>query len=193
MSSHRPTFTTADLWSPGDPLPGGDVLGRLAGRIGEAWDMPEIARVRVGYNARLRTTLGRALVDEQRVELNPRLLREHPDELIPTLAHELAHLAVLIRFGRRAGAHGREFRNLMRAVNLSGRATHDLPVGHLRRRRRRYVYLHRCDQCGNAAVARRVLRDRVCARCGPGMQWDVYRVPDTPAGRALLETLAAGD
>lgn len=189
MSLGPRKLVTTDLWSPGGPLPGGELLQRLTQRIAEMWEMPEIARVRVGYNSRLRTTLGRALLDEARVELNPRLLRDHPDELVPTLAHELAHLAVHVRFGRRAGAHGREFRTLMRALNLNARATHDLPVGHLRRRRRKYLYLHRCDICGNATVARRVLRDRVCAACGPGMQWDVYRLPDTPAGRALLKTL----
>ncbi len=190
MPPSRVKLDTGDLWSPGDPLPGGAVLRRMAARVAALWEMPELVDVTIGYNGRLRTTLGRALLDEGRVELNPRLLRDHPDQLVSTLAHELAHLAVHVRFGRRAGAHGREFRTLMRALNLDARATHNLPVEHLRRRRRRYIYLHRCDQCGRSAIARRVLRDRICSRCGPGMQWDVYRVPDTPAGRALLETLA---
>ncbi len=190
MPASRMKLDTGDLWSPGDPLPGGAVLRKMAARVIALWEMPALADATIGYNGRLRTTLGRAMLDERRVELNPRLLRDHPEHLVSTLAHDLAHLAVHVRFGRRAGAHGREFRTLMRALNLDARATHDLPVEHLRRRRRRYVYLHRCDQCGQSTIARRVLRDRICARCGPGMQWDVYRVCDTPAGRALLETLA---
>lgn len=186
-------FVSGDLWSPDEPLPGGRALNELAARILTAWEMPHlIGPVRIGYNARLRTTLGRALLDEHRVELNPHLLRDHPGELIPTLAHELAHLAVHLRYGRAAASHGLEFRTLMRALDLSGRATHDLPVGHLRQGRRRYLYVHRCDTCGVQVVARRVLRNRICARCGPAMQWNVLRVPNTPGGRAMVKELLEG-
>ncbi len=183
-------FVAGDLWSPGQPLPGGRALGELASRVLTAWEMPDLlSRVRIGYNGRLRTTLGRALLDEHRVELNPHLLRNHPEELIPTLAHELAHLAVHLRYGRSAPSHGLEFRTLMRALNLSGRATHDLPVGHLRQKRRRYLYVHRCDTCGVQVVARRVLRNRICAHCGPRMQWNILRVPNTPAGQEMVREM----
>ncbi len=177
-----------DLWQPGQPLPHARVLGQIAQRCGDAWDMPDLGQsVRVGYNPRLRTTLGQAHLQLGQVELNGRLLSEHPDELIPTLVHELAHVAVYRRYGRRP-PHGLEFRTLMRAVNLTDRATHSLPVA--RQRRRRYLYLHRCSVCGQSFLARRVRRDCHCARCGPEMDWQVLRAPDTQAGRDLL-TLAA--
>ena len=182
-----------DLWTPDQPLPGARVLGRLVARCAEAWQEPWLARrARVGYNARLRSTLGRALLDDGRVELNPRLLAEHPEQLVPTLVHELAHLVVHRRYGRVA-PHGPHFRALMRSLNLDPGAHHHLPTEHLRQRRRRYLYLHRCDRCGVTFVARRVRRDCYCRACGPDMTWDVWRAPATPQGRELLRQLQAGE
>jgi len=163
----------------------------MAQRCGQAWEMPTLAQwVRIGYNARLRTTLGRAVLDEGRVELNPRLLLRHRSQLVPTLVHELAHLAVHARYGAVA-PHGVQFRTLMRAVDLSARATHSLPTDGLARRRRRYIYLHRCTGCGYAFLARKVRRDYYCTACGPEVPWDVFRAPDTPEGRKLLKTSCA--
>ena len=180
-----------DLWTPQQPLPGKSILSAIAARCGVAWDMPDLPRrVRIAYNPRLRTTLGRAVLEENRVELNTRLLRDHPAELVPTLVHELAHLVIRMRYGRVA-PHGRHFRTLMRAVNLSADATHDLPVAGLKRLRRRYVYLHRCSDCGYSFVARSVRRNCYCVACGPEMTWDIFRVPNTPQGLKLLETATA--
>jgi len=181
-------FDTDDLWTPDKPLPGQPVLRAIASRLGAAWEAPHLGdKVRIGYNPRLRTTLGRAMLDERRVELNVRLLSRHRGELIPLLAHELAHVVVHMRYGR-VGAHGRHFRTLMRAVNMSPRATHDLPVKQLARRRKRYLYLHRCSSCGYSFVAKSVRRGYYCTACGPGMSWDIYRAANTPQGR---ESLAA--
>ncbi|MFP4353547.1 MAG: SprT-like domain-containing protein [Phycisphaerae bacterium] len=142
----RRRFDLADLWAPGQPLPGGAKLKAIARRVGRFWECPELAtRARIIYSTRMRTTIGMARLDEDLVELNPVLLTEHPEEFIETLAHELAHLVVYWRYGSRAKPHGREFFTLMRAVNLSGKATHELNVEHLRRPR---------------LSARRVRRDR---------------------------------
>lgn len=179
---------TDDLWTPGGPLPDGRLLRRIATRCAELWQLPQLAEsVRVVYNPRLRTTLGRALLDDLRVELNVHLLREHPAELVPTLVHELAHLAVRTRYGESAAPHGRAFRTLMAATGLSADRTHNLPAARkLRRKRTRYVYLHICDGCGYSFMARSVRRDCYCTRCGPEMSWDVYRSPDKPTGRKRL-------
>ncbi len=179
---------TDDLWTPGRPLPDGRLLRRMAERCAGLWQLPELAEnVRVTYNPRLRTTLGRAVLDELRVELNVHLLREHPRELVPTLVHELAHLAVRMRHGESAAPHGRAFRTLMAAAGLPAARTHNLPAARkLRRKRARYVYLHICDGCGYNFLARSVRRDCYCTRCGPEMNWDVYRAPDQPAGRKRL-------
>ena len=127
-------FSVADRWDPSRPLPSGPVLRAIAQRCGQAWEAFDLARrVRIRYNPRMRTTIGQARLTEAVVELNTRLLIEHPEELIETLIHELAHLVVYWRYGH-VRPHGREFLTLLRAGNLSGKATHELEVGHLRRR-----------------------------------------------------------
>ena len=181
-----------DLWTPAQPLPARGVLQEMTRRCGRVWGIPGLAdRVRVGYNARLRTTAGRALLEDARVELNTRLLRENPTHLVPTLIHELAHLAVHLRYGR-VQPHGRHWRTFMAAAGHNPRATHALPTAHLKRRRNRYLYLHRCSDCGQTFLARRVRRDLYCRTCGPEMTWDVFRAPATPAGKELLEELRTG-
>ncbi len=182
-------FRVDDLWRPGDgeALPGREILLAITERCGAAWEMPDLAkRVCIGYNPRLRTSLGRALLQVGQVELNPRLLLDHPAELVPTLVHELAHVVVYMRYGR-AQPHGVQFRTLMRAVNLSAAATHDLPTEGLRRRRRRYLYLHRCEDCGNTFIARKTCRNYYCTDCGPETNWEIWRAPHTPAGLEMLK------
>jgi len=180
-------FSVDDLWRPGMPLPTRALLTAIARRAADAWDMPDLPdRVRIAYNPRLRTALGRALLDRGVVELNTHLLSEHPDQLVETLVHELAHLAVYMRYGP-VRPHGEHFRTLMRAVGLSPATTHTLPVAHLRRRR--YLYLHRCSDCGYSFIAPSVRRNVYCSACGPDMTWDVYRAPRTQAGRAMLRRM----
>ena len=184
-------FCVDDLWTPELPLPARAVLRAIAARCGAAWEMPDLAdRVQVAYNPRLRTTLGRAVLDKRRVDLNPRILRDHPAELIPTLVHELAHMVAHMRYGN-VPPHGAHFRTLMRAVNVPAAATHDLPVKQLRRRRGRHLYLHRCTGCGYSFVARSARRNSYCAACGPEMTWHILRAPNTPKGRQLLAAAAA--
>lgn len=194
MEAHyniQPGIFLDDIWNPSQPLPTQSVLRRLIAEICQTWDAGELAhKIRTGYNVRLSTTLGRALYSKMRIELNPRLLSEHPAELIPTLAHELAHLVARHRYGS-TSPHGPEFRAMMRSLNLSGKATHNLPVSHLRKSRKstKYLYLHRCAQCGYKFVARSQRRNYYCLACGPEMKWDIYRLPNTPAGKTLLEHL----
>lgn len=185
----RKRFNVDDLWTERDGLPTAAVLRAIAARCADVWDMPDLpTKVRISYNPRMRTTLGRAFLSEGIVELNTRLLQKHPSELVPTLAHELAHVAVHLRYGTVA-PHGQEFRTLMHALSLSDKATHDLPVARMRQRRRTYLYVHRCSDCGSTFVARKVRRDCYCRACGPEMNWTVLRVPNTPEGRARLAEL----
>ena len=182
-------FDVSDLWRPGDPLPAGAILKAIAERCGRAWEMPDLARrVTIVYNPRLRTTLGRAILDDNRVELNVHLLRAYPDELLPAVVHELAHLAAPMRYGK-VRPHGREFKALMRAVNVPDDATHRLDTARLKLRRRRYIYLHRCGDCGMMFLARKPRRDCYCKACGPEMSWTVLRAPATTAGRRKLKEI----
>ena len=132
--NYRKRFRVDDLWDPEQPLPSGPLLKAIAQRCGDAWEYPQLPRkARICYNPRMRTTIGQARLDEGKVELNTHLLMTHPEELVETLVHELAHLVVYWRYGD-VRPHGREFFTLMRAVNLSGKATHEVNVDHIRRR-----------------------------------------------------------
>src|SRR5450432_3371517 len=59
------------------------------------------ARVRVRWNARMRTTAGLANFAHTLVTLNPKLAQFGEDEIDRTLRHELAHLLAHHRAGRR--------------------------------------------------------------------------------------------
>ena len=188
-ASRAERFDVSDLWRPGNPLPTGAILTAVAERCGEAWEIPDLARrVTIVYNPRLRTTLGRAILDDDRVELNVHLLRAYPDELLGTVIHELAHLVVRMRYGE-VRPHGREFKALMRAVNMPADATHHLDTARLKLRRRRYIYLHRCGNCGTMFIARKPRRDCYCRACGPEMSWTILRAPATTAGRRKLKEI----
>ncbi len=98
-----------------------------------AWQEPKLRR-KFGWrwNPRLRTTIGRALLKDGVVELNPLLLARHPGETRKVVIHEFAHL-VAFRRARREPAHGPTWRTLMRAAGAPVRASHTLPVEDLRR------------------------------------------------------------
>ena len=102
-------------------------------RTWRAWNLRRNFKWR--WNARLRTTLGRAVFDDWTIELNPILLARHPEQMRGLLVHELAHLVVVWRYGWREGAHGPRWKRLMLAAGESTSATHDLPVEDLRRPR----------------------------------------------------------
>ncbi len=75
-------------------LPARAELLAFARKLSETWKYPALVKVRIGYNQRLRSTLGRAILHRRpgrcQVELNTRLLHEHPGEVYDVLAHELA-------------------------------------------------------------------------------------------------------
>jgi len=189
MKTPPTRLDVSDLWQPGDALPTGPTLSAVAERCGHIWELPDLARrVTIGYNPRLRTTLGRAMLEDNRVELNVHLLRAHPEELLVTLVHELAHLAVRMRYGN-VPPHGREFKTLMGAAGISAAATHKLDTEKLGLRRRRYSYLHRCSDCGMMFIAGKPRRNCYCKACGPKMTWTIFRAPATTAGRKKLKEI----
>lgn len=182
-----------DLWQVGQPLPDGPRLTAMAARLAEVWQLPQLAaKVRITYNPRMRTTLGRAFLTQDRIELNPRLLMASPAELPATLAHEMAHLGVYWKFRKLDEPHGPHFRSLMSQVGFVGHATHRVrAAAALRRPRGRFLYLHVCSDCGGRFVARSSKRGYFCKRCGPGMRWEIFRLPNDAAGRARLHQMMA--
>jgi predicted SprT family Zn-dependent metalloprotease len=128
----------------------------LGGRLGARRKVREL---HVVWNRRLRTALGRADFGARTIELNPTLLDRHPDELVPTLVHELCHLVA----GPRA-AHGPKWREAMRSLGHRAEACHRLDVGEVRARRR--VWIWTCVRCGETYPRRsRVTRRYRCGRC----------------------------
>ncbi|MBC8328266.1 MAG: SprT-like domain-containing protein [Planctomycetes bacterium] len=104
----------------------------------ELWEVIDLrAAIGIRWNSRLRTTIGRALLDDMLVELNPRLLARHPEQVRHVLVHEAAHLVVRRLHGAGVAPHGKIWKAYMGRAEESSRATHDLDVSGLRARRRR--------------------------------------------------------
>lgn len=119
------------------------------------------SRIEIRYNRRMRTRAGACTYRRIRhdhvpsrfvVELNPRLLLErHPEALVPTLAHELAHAVVRARYGGGARAHGAEWRETMDRMGHDDRRCHDFDVDGLARPRSGESHWT-CRKCGKAVT-----------------------------------------
>lgn len=97
-------------------------------------DVQKILHTPVIMNPRMRSVAGRARLSRLTIELNARLLQDHPlEEFENTLIHELAHLLVFALFGARG--HGVKWKNMMRRLGAVPTRCHTLPVDHLRRSR----------------------------------------------------------
>lgn len=113
---------------------------------------------------------GQALLASNTVRLNGELLRAAGAKVARhTLIHELCHLAIWSRHGRRARPHGPQWQALMRAMGEEPRRCHDLPASPSRRQRR-FRYACGCTTVHQLSATRhhRVLRGEryMCRRCG---------------------------
>jgi predicted SprT family Zn-dependent metalloprotease len=142
------------------------LAGRLLGRL--VVDPRRRSRaVAVVFNSRLRTAAGRADGRGWAIELNPRLLDRHPDELVPTLVHELCHLAVGV-----ADGHGKRWRRAMLALGHPPTTCHRLDTSGLESQRRR-AWRWRCAGCGETYLRRhRGARRFRCGSCGGRLRVD---------------------
>jgi SprT protein len=144
------------------------------------------SRARIEFSARLRRSLGLCYPQRDLIRLNPVLKQAgNRDILGETVTHEAAHLVVYWRHGRRARPHGSEWQQLMVEAGLPARAT----IQHSRIKslppvkRARYLYRHRCVDCGNIFNAGRTDRRWRCAGChhwGRGGVLKVVRMPIRP-------------
>jgi predicted SprT family Zn-dependent metalloprotease len=122
-------------------------------------------RVRVEWDARLRTTAGLAFPGRSLVRLNPRLREFGDDEIRRTLSHELAHLLAHERAGRRRIApHGAEWRRACGDLGLPDeKRTHNLPLPRRVMARRHH---YRCPACGlTLARVQPLKRGSSCLLC----------------------------
>lgn len=150
----------------------GEISGALAQAIkrwSQVWGTLDLRRtVSVRENRRLRTSIARWVIAEHRLEVSPRFFAldlEH--EAI--LCHELAHAAVIAKYGRRIRPHGPEWRSLVRAVGFDPRPLEVArqPDARARPRSRnpRTIFVHRCPVCQAVRYARRPMRMWRCAAC----------------------------
>jgi predicted SprT family Zn-dependent metalloprotease len=127
---------------------------------------PEFAaRVRVRWNARMRSTAGTAHAGKCLITLNPRLRDFGDAEVDRTLRHELAHLLAHFRAGRRRiSPHGREWQQACRDLGLADeKRCHDLP---LPRREMTARHFYRCPHCAVVLSRVRPLRGKsACLAC----------------------------
>ncbi len=147
-----------------------DAISLLGEYSGECYS----GEVNIVWNKRMRSTAGRAFIQQARVELNPMLLCLGEDSLRhvkQTLLHELAHLLAHYRYGNDIRAHGAEWRQACADMGIAGEsATHSLPLPS-RKQRKRWRYM--CPSC--LEVIDRVRRMRgpsacysCCKRCNGG-------------------------
>ncbi len=117
---------------------------------------------RIVYNRRLTSVAGRIGHRPPVIELSAPLLVRYPQQLEPTLLHEMVH--AWLHQHRLPSGHGIEFKRKMREVGLSS-IYHFLPV---RKRLSQRRYLLSCPRCKVEFVRRRRPGYRVsCARCSP--------------------------
>ncbi len=122
-------------------------------------------RVRLEWNARMRSTAGLAFPGRSLVRLNPRLREFGEAEVRRTLLHELAHLLAHERAGRRRIApHGAEWRRACADLGLPDeKRTHDLPLPRRKIARRHH---YRCPSCATTiARVQPLRRGSACLSC----------------------------
>ena len=146
------------------------------------------ARVRVRWNARMRSTAGTAYPSKSLVTLNPRLRNFGAAEIDRTLRHELAHLLAHHRAGRRRiSPHGREWQQACRDLGLADeKRCHDLP---LPRRQMSARHFYRCPACATVLSRVRPLRGKsaclnCCRRYNAGRYAERFRFASVPAPSA---------
>lgn len=146
---------------------------------------PELgARVTAGWNSRMRTTAGVAMLASNSIWLNPALREVSEEEVQRTLLHELAHLLARHRHPhRRIVPHGPEWATACRDLGIPGESrTHRLPF-HARRMKRRFIL--RCPVCNrHHERVRRPKRQLACLHCcrlhNGGIYDNRFRLTITP-------------
>jgi SprT protein len=148
------------------PLTGRDAaLEAEAREILDRLGMHEgVAKLRVVWNPKLRSTAGYAKWPQWLVELNPRL-HEFPGQVQRTMKHELAHLIAYARAGRRRiDPHGPEWQMACALIGIPDEsARHTLPLPRSQQQRR-FSYV--CPSCGfTVARVRKFRRHTACLAC----------------------------
>jgi SprT protein len=155
-------FDAAEL----PPLPSADEMQVQAASLLTAVNAHKLAKqLRIEWNARMRSAVGRADYRHSLILLNPALQRFGRSEIDRTLLHELAHLLAQFRAARRRILpHGAEWRQACRDLGIEGeQACHKLPMA-VRHISRRFLYC--CVNCQREFPrVRRIRRATACLVC----------------------------
>ena len=127
-------------------------------------------RVKIEISTRLRTTLGRCLINENIIRLHSILVNKAFYDLFEeVLCHEVAHTAVSAMYGPECRAHGQEWRQLVNKAGFKPRTSiADRRLDEVLRRpahRNKVVYEHRCRLCNSVWTAYRPMSRWRCAIC----------------------------
>ena len=157
-----------------------DELTREVRRLASLWDETWLVDAQIEYSNRMTRSLGLAYPQRDLVRLNA-ALQADPAALKEVLSHELAHLVVRRRHGRRARPHGPQWQALMRAAGFQPKVRMDVSGEVKARMRPRTGFLHRCPRCDVQRATRRRMRHWRCAACvraGRSGRLEITRLAD---------------
>lgn len=119
-------------------------------------------KIDVVWNARMRSTAGRAWWPHGKIEMNAQLKSFDAAVVNRILRHELAHLIAHHRAGRkRIAPHGAEWRQACADLGIPDeKSCHRLPLQH---RQQRIKYAYRCPKC--QTEIKRVRKIKYAAAC----------------------------
>ncbi|MDX1571903.1 MAG: SprT-like domain-containing protein [Xanthomonadales bacterium] len=133
-------------------------------RLSRLWDEPSLVEAQIEYSTRMTTSLGLAYPQRDLVRLNA-ALQADPVALKEVLTHELAHLVIRRRHGRRAQPHGPQWQRLMREAGLRPTVRMEVSAEVKSGMRPRAGFLHRCPVCAVERATRSRMRHWRCAIC----------------------------
>ena len=88
------------------------------------------------FNDRMRSVAGTAECDSRVINLNYRLHRQNPEELLSTFVHELAHILTYDVY--RLTDHGIEWQSMMQRCGYSPEQYHEMETSQLKAKRRKW-------------------------------------------------------
>jgi len=180
----------------------------LLRRLEQLWDLPDLAAsTRVLVSNRMTRSLARVRPDTRVIRIARPVVDGPLASLEEVICHEAAHIVAHSRAEKRIRPHGREWAALMEQAGYPPRARVDarllgieMPVkqdrgvnaGGRARRRKRYIYDHRCPVCQNHRSSGRVVRSWRCGPCvDAGMKGELVVTRFERAGRGRLRRLFA--
>lgn len=139
-----------------------DLLDFAQKALREAGEIHLTEHITIHWNPRLRTAAGRALLQTNTVEINPKISQYGVEEVWTTVRHELAHLMAWQR--SRESGHGSAWKKACADLGIPGESTtHDLP---LPRRTQRKNWRYKCPHCPYTFDrARRAKPKSACGHC----------------------------